>query len=179
MLELSIVDHVRLNLTRTGENYTVHARAADRLAKLTGRVRVGVLTLLLAAAGTSIASLLTQVGRPLQIAAVAATSLALAGFAVYVGWGFEGRVAAHRVCAHQLWLVCERYRALLSEIRDGLLDRNAILRRRDDLALETHQAYALTFPLDQPAYESLRQSGEDKSHPDFHDAHVDSLPASS
>ena len=85
MFELSIVDHVRLNLTRTGENYTVHARAADRLAKLTGRVRVGVLALLLGAAGTSIASLLTQGGRPLQIAAVSTTSLALAGFAVYVG----------------------------------------------------------------------------------------------
>ena len=29
------------------------------------------------------------------------------------------------------------------------------------------------------AYEGLRQSGDDKSHPDFHDAHADSLPASS
>ena len=32
MFDLNVVDHVRLNLTRTGENYTVHARAAERLA---------------------------------------------------------------------------------------------------------------------------------------------------
>ena len=93
--------------------------------------------------------------------------------------GVRGRVSAHRICAHSLWLVCERYRALLTEIQDGLLDRNAILRRRDELALETHHAYGLAFALDQPAYEGLRQSGEDKSHPNFHDAPGDSLPASS
>ena len=179
MFELNIVDHMRLNLTRTGENYTVHARAAERLARLTGRIRIGVLALLLAAAGSSVATLLTVGGRPVQIAAVVAASLAFAGYSVYVGWGFEGRVSAHRACAHNLWLVCERYRALLTEIQDGLLDRNAILRRRDELALETHHAYGLAFPLDQPAYEGLRQSGEDKSHPNFHDAPGDSLPASS
>jgi hypothetical protein len=179
VFELNIVDHVRLNLTRTGENYTVHARAAERLARLTGRIRIGVLALLLAAAGSSVATLLTVGGRPVQIAAVVAASLAFAGYSVYVGWGFEGRVSAHRACAHNLWLVCERYRALLTEIQDGLLDRNAILRRRDELALETHHAYGLAFPLDHPAYEGLRQTGEDKSHPNFHDAPGDSLPASS
>lgn len=179
MFELSIVDHVRLNLTRTGENYTVHARAAERLARLTAGIRIGVLALLVAAAGTSVASLLTVGGRRLQIAAVIAACLAFAAYSVYVGWGFEGRVSAHRVCAHNLWMVCERYRALLTEIRDGLVDREAILRRRDELAVETHHAYGLAFPLDQSAYEGLRQSGEDKSHPDFDDAHAGSLPASS
>ncbi len=52
MFDLNVVDHVRLNLTRTGENYTVHARAAERLAKMTAWTRIGVLILLVAAAGS-------------------------------------------------------------------------------------------------------------------------------
>jgi hypothetical protein len=178
MFGLGIVDHVRLNLTRTGENYTVHARAAERLAGLTSRIRIGVLVLILLAAAASVMSLM-EVGRWYRIAAVVAATLAFAGHAAYIAWGFEGRVYSHRVCAHNLWLVCERHRALLAEIHDGLLDRAAILQRRDELAVETHNAYGQTFPLDQPAFESLRQSTEGDGHEQGGDAHVDAPVASS
>jgi hypothetical protein len=178
MFGLHIVDHVRLNLTRTGENYTVHARAAERLAGRTAQIRIGVLVLILSAATASVLSLMTGV-RAYQIAAVISASLACAGYAAYIGCGLESRVHAHRACAHHLWLVCERYRALLTEIRDGLLDRDAVLRRRDELAQETHNAYGLAFPLDQPAYESLRQSADDEAASDFHDPQADPLVASS
>lgn len=47
MFGLNIADHVRLNWTRTGKNYTVHARAAERLAGLTSLIRIGVLALIL------------------------------------------------------------------------------------------------------------------------------------
>ena len=157
MFDLGIVDHVRLNLTRTGENYTVHASAAERLAGLTARIRIGVLALLLIAAAASVMSLL-DLGRGYRVAAVIAAALAVAGHAAYIAWGFESRVNAHRVCAHNLWLVCERHRALLAEIQDGAVDRGTILRRRDELAQQTHAAYAQMFPLDQSAYERLRQS---------------------
>ena len=86
--------------------------------------------------------------------------MAFGVFALYIASGVEGRVYAHRVCAHNLWMVCERHRALLTEIQDGLLDRAGILQRRDELVLEMHQAYAQTFPLDAPGFESVRQSGE-------------------
>ena len=169
MFDLGIVDHVRLNLTRTGENYTVHASAAERLAGLTSRIRIGVLTLLLIAAAAAILSLL-DLGRSYRVAAVIAAGLAAAGHAAYIAWGFEGRVNAHRVCAHNLWLVCERHRALLAEIQDGAVDRGTILRRRDELTDETHAAYAQMFPLDQPAYERLRQSAIGTAEPDRSEA---------
>ena len=35
MFRLSVLDHVRLNFDRTSQNYTVHAKAAERLAALT------------------------------------------------------------------------------------------------------------------------------------------------
>jgi hypothetical protein len=177
MFGLGIVDHVRLNLTRTGENYTVHARAAERLASLTSRIRIGVLALILVAAAASVMSLM-ELGHWYRIAAVVAASLAFAGHAAYIAWGFEGRVYAHRVCAHNLWLVCERHRALLAEIQDGLVDRAAILQRRDQLTAETHSVYGQTFPLDQPAYESLRHSIDDV-HQDGGDTQLEAAVASS
>ena len=176
MFGLTIVDHVRLNLTQAGENYTIHARAAERLANRSARVRIGVLALIAAATVASILGLVAG-ARGFQIAAVVATSLALLCYAAYVAWGFEGRVHAHRTCAHQLWLVCERYRSLLAEVRDGLLDREAILRRRDDLVLQSHSAYATAFPLDQTAYEALRHSREGKGDAGFNDSQADSLVA--
>ena len=178
MFGLNTVDHVRLNLTRAGENYAAHARAAERLSRWTLRIRIGVFTLILAAAAAAIASLLAG-GRNYQIAAVVASGLGAASFAAYVASGFEGRVHAHRVCAHGLWMVCERYRALLAEIHDGLLDQAAILRRRDELAAETQAAFGLAFPLDQPAFEGLRQSSADEMAAIVAEAHATPAAASS
>src|SRR3954463_5662919 len=87
MFGLNIVDHVRLNLTRASDNYTVHARAAERLAKVTWHTRLSVLALLLVAAGAS-AIHLAMGGRPYEIVSVVAASLALAGYVVSIGLGF-------------------------------------------------------------------------------------------
>src|SRR3954471_5499240 len=69
MFGLNIVDHVRLNLTRASDNYTVHARAAERLARMTWYTRLTVLALLLVAAGAS-AMHIAMGGRPYQVASV-------------------------------------------------------------------------------------------------------------
>jgi hypothetical protein len=159
MFRISVVDHIRLNFDRTSQNYTLHAKAAERLAVTTARIRIGVL-ILLAVAAVAAATSLVESGRPFQIAAAVATGLAFAAHAAYLAIGVEGRVHAHRSCAQRLWLVCDRYQSLLSEIDDGLLDRASILQRRDDLASQAHAAYDQAFSLDQKAYESARLSGD-------------------
>jgi conflict system pore-forming effector with SLATT domain len=73
-------------------------------------------------------------------------------------------VNAHRSCAHRLWLVCDRYRSLLGEIEDGLLDTAGILQRRDELSAQVHAAYDQGFSLDQNAYEGARQMAEHTEH---------------
>ena len=57
MFRLSVVDHIRLNFDRTSQNYTVHAKAAERLAALTAWVRMGVLVLLASPPEAGMASL--------------------------------------------------------------------------------------------------------------------------
>jgi SMODS and SLOG-associating 2TM effector domain family 4 len=174
MFGLSIVDHVRLNLARTTENYTVHARAAERLARLTTRIRISVLALSLIAVAASIVSLIELGPSPsYRIVTVVAASVAFAAYAGYLAFGLEGRVHAHRLCAHKLWLVCERHRALLADIRDGSLDRATIVRRRDELVLETHSAYDQVFPLDERGYEDVRQSADSRERPDSEEARAE------
>jgi hypothetical protein len=156
MFCVSVVDHVRLNFGHVVRNYTVHARAAERMAALALKLRMTVLALLGLATGAIVLSLLST-GRGYQIAAAVLAGLALAGYTLYVAIGVESRVYSHRLFAHRLWVMCERYRSLLAEIQDGLVDDAAILHRRDALIEQVHATYEQGFSVDQPAHESTRQ----------------------
>jgi len=112
-------------------------------------------TLLAAAAAACVASALLP-ARFYQVAAVAATTAAMIGFALYSVLGLESRVSAHRSFAHRLWIVTERYRSLLAEANDGIVDLAAMLRRRDDLIEQVHAIYERGFSVDQTGYEAAR-----------------------
>jgi hypothetical protein len=168
MFSLSVIEHVRLNFSLAVKNYNAHARAAERLAALTLKCRIAVLTLFAAATAAIIVSLFRP-GREYQVAAAALASIALVAQVFFVAWGLESRVYAHRSFAHRLWLVCERYRSLLAEIRDGVVDDAAILRRRETLSEQMHAVYEQGFPVDQQAFEAARQpvsDGEDVKPPE-------------
>src|SRR5581483_8046087 len=136
-------------------NYTVHARAAERLAGAAFVARLVVVSLLTAAVAATIATLLAP-GRPYEIAAVVATTVALVAFAIDAVLGLEARVSAHRQLAHRVWLVAERFRSLVAEINDGLVDTPQVLRRRDDLIHDLHAIYEHGFGADQSARETVR-----------------------
>jgi hypothetical protein len=158
MFCLSVVDHVRLNFGHVARNYTVHAEAAARLAGLVLKARITILVFLATAAAAAMTSVL-QPTRNFQMSAAIAAGLALVTYGVQAALGLDARVHAHRTCAHRLWLVCERYRSLLAELQDGLIDSSALLRRRDELIAQVHAAYDQTFPVDQQAFESVRLAG--------------------
>jgi fatty-acid desaturase len=155
MFTLNVVDHVRLDSEHTAKNYTVHARAAERIINLVFAVRMAVLALLTVATCTTVAALIWP-GRVNQITAVVAATLALLTFTVYAVLGLEARLFAHRAMAHRLWLVSERYRSLLSEWQEGAVDGPALLQRRDDLIHDVHAIYEFGFGADQAGYESTR-----------------------
>ncbi|HXW08157.1 MAG TPA: SLATT domain-containing protein [Vicinamibacterales bacterium] len=138
MFRLSIVDHIRLSFGHVVQNYTVHIRAAERQAAAAMYARTVVPALLACAAALSVAVLLGA-GRYTQIAAAVASAMAFLAYAVVASLGLEERMLAHRFMANRLWMLCERYRALLAEIHDGLLEPDAIRMRRDDLIREFHQ----------------------------------------
>ena len=132
MFNLTIVDHVRLSFGHVVQNYTIHAQAADRLARFALYARITVVALTGIGTALSVA-LLLGAGGAMQIAAAIVVGLAFATSAVLASIGVEERLTGHRYRANRLWLLCERYRALLAEIHDGLIDRDAVLARRDAL----------------------------------------------
>ena len=132
MFNLTIVDHIRLSFGHVAQNYTRHAQAADRLAGLALNARLTVLVLMGISVGLSGAVALGA-GRTVQISLVVTLLIAFLSYALVASIGVEERLLGHRYRANRLWLLCERYRALLAEVQDGLLDRDAVLARRDAL----------------------------------------------
>src|SRR5438477_3522108 len=174
MFSLSVIEHLRLNFGLVVQNYTTHARAAGRLAAAALKAKMAMLGLLALATGSIVLSLFRP-AREYQIVAAVLAGVALAVQVVTVAYGIEARVYAHRLVAHRLWMICERYRALLTEIQDGLVEDAAILRRREVLSEQVHTIYEQGFPLDEQAYESMRQLPLESRGDAITDAQLDQL----
>ena len=129
----------------------------------------------LAAASTLVAQ---QLGGAFRVVASAAAALAFAIWAIYVALDPEPRAYAHRASAARLWLLCEKYRALLTEVHDQLVDVPAITARRDALLQETSAAFERAAPADQQTYDIARKAltAGQKGH--YSDQEIDQyLPA--
>jgi hypothetical protein len=50
----------------------------------------------------------------------------------------------------------ERYRSLLSEVNEGIVDGPTLVRRRDELIGALHMVYEFGLNVDQPGHESER-----------------------
>lgn len=148
MFSLTVTDLARLDFEQAGRNYTTQTRAADRLARLAFAARIVVLVLLGAALAAATTNLVFE-GRPFRIATVAASALTLIAYTLVAGFQFDRRIHGHRVVAHRLWLVTERYRALIAELDEGMVDRTTLLRRRDDLIQQLHAIYDVGLNTDQ------------------------------
>ena len=155
MFSLTTIDLVRLDSDHAARNYTVHARAAERLATTAFAGRILVVLLLAAATAAGIIALFVP-SRTAQIVTVSCAGAALVTFAIYAVLALESRVSANRQLAHRLWLVAERYRSLLVEIDEGAIDSGTVLRRREDLIHELHAIYEGAFAADQSARENAR-----------------------
>jgi hypothetical protein len=72
--------------------------------------------------------------------------------AVHIAFDPAPRLYGHRAHAARLWVICEQYRALLTEVHDELLDVPAITARRDALLQEFGALFAQSPPADQHTY---------------------------
>src|SRR2546426_376734 len=107
MFSLSVVEHLRLNFGLVVQNYTVHARAGERLAAAALKAKMVILALFALATGSIVVSLFRP-ERGYQIAAAVIAGVAFAAHVMTVVYGIDARVYSHRLLAHRLWLVCDR-----------------------------------------------------------------------
>ncbi len=156
MFQLSLIDHIRLSFGSVATSYRAHARAAERLARRAWQAKVVTITLLGLATA---AGLLALSDVPYsRIAAVAAAALAFIGYGISISLDLEPRVSAHRTCAARLWAICEKYRALLAEVHDGLIELPAVTRRRDELMRDVQAVYEHALPTDRESYQIARDA---------------------
>ena len=177
MFQLSVVDHIRLSFATVAGAYERHADAAARLARWSWYVKVSLVALL--ALASLLAFLALQRGRGFQIAATAVTAAGFIGYAVYVALDLEPRIYGHRSSAARFWLLTERYRALLAEVHDQLLDAPAIAQRRDALVEEARACFEHAPPADRQTYDIARTALSGAGRRGYSEDDIDALlPAS-
>jgi hypothetical protein len=155
MFQVTLLDHIRLSFGGVVHGYNAHNEVARRLTQRLWQLRAGQLALLAGTLASALAGILRSDLRWVVLSAVLA-SAALLVFTFYVAVNLESRIYAHRWCASRLWLVREKYRALLSEMSDGTITLDGVRERRDQLAAELHGIIEHAPLVDRPAYQSAR-----------------------
>ena len=156
MFNLTLVDHIRLSFASIVGAYEGHSAAAARLSRWAWYAKVTMLALVgLAAIAAVIAD---QRGGAFQTFAATVTAIAFVVCAAYVALDPEPRIYGHRASAARLWLLCEKYRALLTEVHDELVDVAELSRRRDALLHEAGIVFENAPPADQHTYDIARRA---------------------
>jgi hypothetical protein len=86
---------------------------------------------------------------------------------------FDASVQTHTVCAGRLWLIRERYRALMTDLVDGAIDLEGARRGRDMLMNELHTIYERASLVDQEAYQSASKAVAGFDDVSFSDEEID------
>ena len=157
MFNLTLLDHLRLTFGHVVYSHKVHTEQATRLARLTHYLRTALLALMLSTLGLAVMANFgwERVAMP-AVAVLAGLSLGL--FVYWTTSGTEGLSQAHRVCSVKLWVIRERYRALLADLADNRLTPEAARDERDALMRELHAIYDDAPLTDASTYQTARQS---------------------
>ncbi len=140
MFSLTLLDHLDLTYSQVAERHKAHNRAADSYRKWHRRLK-GSEALLIAGAAMTAGAAAYGLGRIPAIAAAALAALALIVLLVHLTFDFETSAHAHAECSSHLWAISDRYRSLLSDLREGVLDVAEARRRRDKLMDDIRAVY--------------------------------------
>ena len=171
MFQITLVDHVRLSFASVLAAYEGHADAAAKLAKWNSYAKIVLLVLsgLAAATGTIAVQGSPGWGR----ATAVLTALLFGCCAGYVALNQQPLMYGHRISAAKLWVVCEKYRALLAEMHDDLVDLPALQERRSALLTEAATVLEQAAPDDRYTYEIAREALSGPKGKGYSDALID------
>lgn len=140
MFELSLLDHLRLTFGHVVSRHRLHTRLAASNARWSHRLRAAE-TILIAGVAVLAGYAALGKGRPFEIACAVLAGFAFATVIVHQGLDLSGSARAHAACVTRLWLIRERYRALLSDLADGAIEIEAARLKRDELMHDVHRMY--------------------------------------
>jgi len=173
MFHLSVVDHIRLSFATAAAAYQRHAEAASRLDRWSWYTKIVLVSLTGLACVLGLIAL--QRGHGFQVAATIAAAAAFVGSGVYVALDLEPRVYAPRSTAARFWLLTEKYRALLADVHDQVLDAAAIADRRDALMQEARAVFEHAPPADRQTYDVAKAALTGAGRKGYSEDEIDAL----
>lgn len=178
MVQLTLLDHLRLTFGHVVYRHRAHARLAQSLTRWSRRLRAAEVLVVVAVAYTAGAAAFSK-GQPYAIVSAILAGVALVMLVVHLTIDFDTPAQTHMICAGRLWLIRERYRALLTDLADGSVDVDGARRGRDALMNELHAIYERAAVVDHDAYQSAAQAAAALDDVSLSDEEIDKfLPQS-
>jgi hypothetical protein len=171
MFQITLSDHVRLSFGSALAAYEGHAEAAAKLARRSSYSRLALLGFSGVAAVVS--ALSVQGGYAWHVAAAILAAAVFAACATFVGVNRHLLVYGHRASAAKLWVICEKYRALLAEMQEDLIDLPSLQNRRNALLAESAAVIEQAAPDDRYTYEIAREALSGSQGRGFPDSLID------
>ena len=157
MFGLSLTDHLRLTFGHVIYSHRAHATTAAQHARWDRWLKTGEVLLMMGTAIAAVALVFTLNPAHAVATAIMASAAALT-MIVRIALDFEHTSSTHRSCSARLWHIREQYRAVLSDLQDGVLTVEGARDRRDALMASLHHIYEDAPPSDRETYQSARQS---------------------
>lgn len=156
MFHLDSADYVRLTYQSLRDAYDAHAAAAARLSRFSSYFRLATLSQTGIAA--ALAAIALSSGWGWQLAAAIAAASAFGTSAAYVGFNQLPRIYGHRASAARIWVIVEKYRALIADLESGAIDARALHERRNALLYEASEIFERVAPDDRFTFEIARRA---------------------
>ncbi len=156
MFHIEGLDYVRLTYETLQDAYEGHAEAAARLARFSSYFRLA--TLSITGVTAALAAIAVSGGRGWELASAMAAACAFGTCGAYVAFNNQPRIYGHRASAARIWVICEKYRALLADVQAGAIDAAAINDRRNGLLHDAAAIFEQTAPDDRFTFEIARRA---------------------
>ena len=157
MFDVSLLDHLRLSFGHAVHSHRAHAQMAQRLSRRSLGVKLVEVGLIALVAASALA-VVFGAPWPYMVAAAVLGCLGLAVAIVHLALNFEPLISAHRHAGVRLWLIREKYRALLSDLGGEIIEMDVARARRDSLMEELHAIYQNVPPINREAFIRARQA---------------------
>lgn len=156
MFHLESGDYVRLTYESLRQAYDAHSEAAARLSRLSSHFRLA--TLGVTGGAAVLAAIAMSGGWITQIAAAVASACAFGVCAAYVGYDQQPRIYGHRASAARIWVIVEKYRALVADLEAGAVDPRVLHERRNALLYEASEIFERVAPDDRFTFDIARRA---------------------
>ena len=156
MFHLESGDYVRITYDSLKQAYDAHADAAARLSRFSSYFRLA--TLGTTGGAAVLAALAISGGRIMQTAAALLAACAFGVCAAYVGFDQQPRIYGHRASAARIWVIVEKYRALIADLEAGTIEPHTMHERRNALLYEASDIFEHVAPDDRFTLDIARRA---------------------